>query len=132
MSNKKIIVDLGFSWQCSGQDFAFQCRGEGLLPGWRAKIPHASWTKKQNTDKRSNIVTFSTDFKNGLKHLKKKNHSELYNKPSRLTKQYALHIKRIFIFSLKMFSGLWLLFILIKSQGASGADIYARNQFIEN
>ena len=23
-------------------------RGEGLIPGWGAKLPHASWPKKQN------------------------------------------------------------------------------------
>lgn len=76
-------------------------------------------------DNRSNTVTFSTDFQNGLhKNIFKKKITVNYNKPSRFTKQYALHIKRIFIFSLKMLSGLWLHFIFIKSQGASGADLY--------
>ena len=26
---------------------ASNARGEGLIPGWGAKLPHASWPKKQ-------------------------------------------------------------------------------------
>ena len=33
--------------------------GEDSVPGWRAKIPHASWPKNQNMKNRSNIVTNS-------------------------------------------------------------------------
>ena len=47
----------------------------GSIPSQETKIPHASWPKKkkQNTKNRSNIVTNSIDFKNGLheKSLKK-------------------------------------------------------------
>ena len=42
--------------------------GEGSVPGWGAKIWHASWPKNQSMKNRSNIVTNS---KNGP-HLKKK------------------------------------------------------------
>jgi len=31
-----------------------------LIPGWGAKIQHASWPKKQNIKHRSNTVTNST------------------------------------------------------------------------
>ena len=41
--------------------------GAGLIPGRGAKIPHASRPKNQN---RSNMVSNSIDFKNGL-HQKK-------------------------------------------------------------
>ena len=30
-----------------------------LIPGWGARIPHALWSKKQNVNNRSNIVTNS-------------------------------------------------------------------------
>ena len=33
-------------------------RGEGLIPGWGPKLPHASWPKKQNIN-RCNTVTNS-------------------------------------------------------------------------
>ena len=31
----------------------------GLIPGWGTKIPHALWSKNQNIENRSNIVTNS-------------------------------------------------------------------------
>ena len=50
-------------------DFAFQCRLYGLIPGWGAKIPHASVSK--DPEDRSNIVTKSIKtFK--MVHIKKK------------------------------------------------------------
>ena len=40
--------------------------GVGSIPGWGAKIPHASQPKNQSINHRSNIVTNSIkDFKNG-------------------------------------------------------------------
>ena len=40
--------------------------GVGSIPGWGAKIPHASQPKNQSINNRSNIVTNSIkDFKNG-------------------------------------------------------------------
>ena len=33
--------------------------GAGLILGWGAKIPHASWPKTQNQKDRNNIVTIS-------------------------------------------------------------------------
>ena len=40
--------------------------GVGSIPGWGAKIPHASQPKNQSINDRSNIVTNSIkDFKNG-------------------------------------------------------------------
>ena len=33
--------------------------GVALIPGWGARIPHALWSKKQNVNNRSNIVTNS-------------------------------------------------------------------------
>ena len=29
-----------------------KARGEGTIPGWGAKIPHASWPKTQNIKKK--------------------------------------------------------------------------------
>ena len=44
----------------------------GSFPGQRTKIPHASWPKNQNINKRSNIVTNSImTFK--MVYIKKKN-----------------------------------------------------------
>ena len=33
--------------------------GASLIPGWRAKIPHASWPQNQNINNKSNIITNS-------------------------------------------------------------------------
>ena len=38
-------------------------RGVGLIPGWRAKIPHVSWPKSQTNKQYCN--KFNQDFKNG-------------------------------------------------------------------
>ena len=52
------------SQKCYGWDFPggpvveilpFSTRGVGLIPGWRAKIPHVSWPKSQT----NNILTNS-------------------------------------------------------------------------
>ena len=45
--------------------------GTGLIPGWGARIPHASWQKKNKTMDRNNVVA---DLIKTLKmaHLKKK------------------------------------------------------------
>ena len=45
--------------------------GEGSIPGQGAKIPHASWPKKQNIKQKQFCNKFNKDFKNGL-HQKKK------------------------------------------------------------
>ena len=46
--------------------------GEGSIPGWGAKIPHASQPKNQNRKQRQycNKFKFNKDFKNGLHFLK--------------------------------------------------------------
>ena len=52
--------------------------GEGSIPAQNAKIPHASWPKKQNINNRGNIVTTSIKtlkiekYKTSLKEKKKK------------------------------------------------------------
>ena len=45
--------------------------GEGSIPGWGAKIPHALWPKNQNIKQKQYINKFNKDFKNGP-HQKKK------------------------------------------------------------
>ena len=40
-------------------------RGAALHPDWGAEIPRASWPKHQTINSRNNVVTNSTDFKNG-------------------------------------------------------------------
>ena len=37
----------------------------GLIPGWGAKIPHASWPKNQNIEQKQYCNKFNKDFKNG-------------------------------------------------------------------
>ena len=37
--------------------------GAGLAPGWGTKIPHALWTKTQNTKEKQYCNTFSKDLK---------------------------------------------------------------------
>ena len=39
--------------------------GADLIPGWRAKIPYASWSKKQNIKQKQYFDKFSKDIKNG-------------------------------------------------------------------
>ena len=39
--------------------------GEGSIPGWGAKTPHASWPKKQNIKQKQYCKKFNKDFKNG-------------------------------------------------------------------
>ena len=39
--------------------------GEGSIPGWGAKIPHASWPKNQNIKQKQYCKKFNKDFKNG-------------------------------------------------------------------
>ena len=34
-------------------------RDVGLIPGWGARIPHASWPKNQNIKNKNNITTNS-------------------------------------------------------------------------
>ena len=48
--------------------------GAGLIPGWGAKIPRASWPKNQNIKQKQYCNKFNKDFKNGphQKNLKKK------------------------------------------------------------
>ena len=45
--------------------------GVGLIPGWGAKIPHASWPKNQNIKQKQYYNKFNKDFKNDP-HEKKK------------------------------------------------------------
>ena len=40
--------------------------GAGSIPGWGAKIPHASWPKNQNIKKNQHCNKFNKNFKNGL------------------------------------------------------------------
>ena len=55
--------------------------GVGLIPGWGARIPYASWPKSQNTNNRGNIVTNSIKtFK--MVHIKKKKKQLKKIKPS--------------------------------------------------
>ena len=45
--------------------------GGSLIPGWGAKIPHASWWKTQNIEQKQYCHKFNKDFKSDP-HLKKK------------------------------------------------------------
>ena len=38
--------------------------GAGSIPGWGAKIPHASWPKNQNIEQKQYCNKFNKDFKN--------------------------------------------------------------------
>ena len=54
--------------------------GRGSIPGLGARIPHASWPKKQNIKQKQYCNKFNKDFKNGphqKKSLKKKDLSSL-------------------------------------------------------
>ena len=37
----------------------------GSIPGWGAKIPHALWSKNQNTKQKQYCNKFNKDVKNG-------------------------------------------------------------------
>ena len=50
--------------------------GEGLIPGWRAKLSHALGPKNQNVRQKQYCKKFNKDFKNA--HIKKKKKT---NKP---------------------------------------------------
>ena len=39
--------------------------GEGSIPGWGTKIPHASWPKNQNIKQKQYCNKFNKDFSNG-------------------------------------------------------------------
>ena len=39
--------------------------GAGLIPGWGAKIPHASWPKNQNIKQKQYCNKFNKDLKKG-------------------------------------------------------------------
>ena len=41
------------------------CGGAGSVPGWGAKIPHASWPKRQNIKQKQYCKNFNKDFLNG-------------------------------------------------------------------
>ena len=43
----------------------FNSGGEGSIPGQGAKIPHASWPKKQSIKQKKYCKKFNKDFKNG-------------------------------------------------------------------
>ena len=43
----------------------FNVGGLGLMPGWGAKIPDASWPKSQNIKQKQYCNKFNKDFKNG-------------------------------------------------------------------
>ena len=47
--------------------------GEGSIPGRGAKIPHASWPKKQSIKQKKYCDKFNKDFKNGP-------HQEIFKK----------------------------------------------------
>ena len=45
---RKLIVQcVGIPWYPIVKTLHLQCRGLGLIPGWRTKIPHAAWPKKK-------------------------------------------------------------------------------------
>ena len=46
--------------------------GAGSIPGWGAKIPHASWPKNQNIKQNQHCNKFNKNFKNGPHQKKKK------------------------------------------------------------
>ena len=46
--------------------------GAGLIPGYRAKIPHASWPKNQNIKQKQYCNKFNKGFENGPHQKKKK------------------------------------------------------------
>ena len=67
--------------------------GAGSIPGWGAKIPHASWPKHQNMKQKQYCNKFNKDFEksphqNNLK--KKKIHTHTHTH----TKQKQTHGRR--------------------------------------
>ena len=62
--------------------------GEGLIPGLGAKIPHASWPKKQNIKQKQYCNKFNNDFKNG-------SHQKKILKKKNLLAQWRLYIHKI-------------------------------------
>ena len=56
--------------------------GAGSIPGWGAKIPHASWPENQNVEQKQYCNKFNKDFKNGphQKNLKKTPKPQLLKK----------------------------------------------------
>ena len=62
--NKKSIRD--FPGSLVIKTLPSKARSIGLVPGWGAKIPHASWPKNKNkTPKNRNSNNFNKDFKDG-------------------------------------------------------------------
>ena len=53
-------------------------RGAGSIPGWGAKIPHASWPKNQNIKQKQYCNKFNKDFKNGRKKNPSTRHTKSY------------------------------------------------------
>ena len=47
----------------------FNAGGVGWIPGWRAKIPHASWPENQNIKQKQYCNKLNKDFK--MVHIKK-------------------------------------------------------------
>lgn len=54
----ELKTTLGSLWGSRGEDFTFQCRGVGCIPGQGAKTPHAL-CPKHLTQNRNNIITNS-------------------------------------------------------------------------
>ena len=50
---------------------SFNTGGAGLIPGWGAKIPHASRPKNQNIKRKQYCNKFNKDFKRNGPHQKK-------------------------------------------------------------
>ena len=42
-----------------------KAQGVGLIPGWGAKTPHASWPKTQDIKQKQYCKKFNKDFQNG-------------------------------------------------------------------
>ena len=51
--------------------------GGGLIPGWRAKIPHALGPKNQNIKQKQYCNKFNKDFKNGPHQKRKEKKKEI-------------------------------------------------------
>ena len=50
-----------------------------MIPGWEAKVPHASWPKKQIINNRGSIVISSTETLK-MVHIKKKSFKKIFKK----------------------------------------------------
>ena len=68
------IAKKGLPWRSVVKTLPSSAGGAGSIPGWGAKIPHASWPKYQNIKQKQYCNKFNKDFKNGphQKNLKKK------------------------------------------------------------